>query len=561
MIRDEITSLLQSAAQQAGIDGDVQLAHPADPTHGDYSSSIALKYAKELKMNPVELAQKVADAFPESELIDRVEVIKPGFINIHLSPLQLINQLESFTQDNFSISSFFPRHNKTVIVEYSSPNIAKPFTVGHLRSTIIGDAVANLLEGTGYTVKRDNHVGDWGTQFGKLIVAIERWGNLDELSSSPRPIKLLVDLYVKFHAEAENDPALEDLAREKFALLERGDPKVKQLWQQCVDWSWKEFDEIYSKLGIRFTENEGRGFGESFFESRLNRVIELMKDKALLTESEGAQLVAFPEDKYPPLMIVKKDGASLYATRDLATDLFRLETEGPDVRIINEVGAEQSLYFQQLYEVERMLGWFQANQRVHLKHGLYRFKDQKMSTRKGNTIWLEDVIDEAVSRAKKLGNDDATSQFVAIASLKWNDLKHSPQQDVIFDWDQVLNMEGNSGPYMLYTYVRAKSILDKAGEWDPKKRGVTLENSEAVLLRHLHKYCEVVEQAAQQYLPSTVATYLYQLAQIYNLFYQSSPILKAEGEKRSLRLSLTAAVANVLRSGLALLGIETVEKM
>ncbi len=561
MIRDEIASLLRSAAQQAGVDGEVQLAHPADPTHGDYSTSIALKYAKELNVSPIELAQKIVDAVQQSELIDRVEVVKPGFINVHLSPLQLINQLESFTQDNFFASTFFPKNHKTVIVEYSSPNIAKPFTIGHLRSTIIGDAIANILETTGYSVKRDNHVGDWGTQFGKLIVAIERWGNIENLSSSPRPIKLLVDLYVKFHTEAERDPALEDLAREKFALLERGDPKVKQLWQQCVDWSWKEFNEIYSKLGIRFTENDGRGFGESFFESKLNHVITHMREKGILTESEGAQIVAFPNDKYPPLMIVKKDGASLYATRDLATDLFRLENEGKSVRIINEVGAEQSLYFQQLYEIERMLGWFDPIQRYHLKHGLYRFKDQKMSTRKGNTIWLEDVIDEAVARAKKLGNDDATSQTVAIASLKWNDLKHSPQQDVIFDWDQILNMEGNSGPYMLYTYVRAKSILDKAGEWDPKNRGVALESTEATLLRHLHQYPEVVEQAAQQYLPSTVATYLYQLAQMYNLFYQSSPILKAEGELRSLRLSLTSATANILRSGLGLLGIQTVEKM
>ncbi|MBL0077108.1 MAG: arginine--tRNA ligase [Rhodocyclaceae bacterium] len=449
-----------------------------------------------------------------------------------------------------------------MIVEYSSPNIAKPFTIGHLRSTIIGDVIANMLQVTGHDVKRDNHVGDWGTQFGKLIYAIQEWGSLEEIESSPRPVKVLVELYVQFHEAADKNPELENHAREKFKLLESGDEDTRALWNKCVDWSWKEFGYIYSKLGITFTENNGRGYGESFFEKNLQTVLEELSSKNLLKQSEGAQIVEFEDEKYPPLMIAKSDGASLYATRDLATDKFRLSTYGNDISIINEVGSEQTLYFRQLYEVERLLGWFQPTQRTHVGHGLYRFKDQKMSTRKGNTIWLEDVIAEAEARASKLGNDTSAASQIAIASLKWNDLKHSPQQDVIFDWDQILNMEGNSGPYMLYTVVRANSVLAKAGETQSQNGGAApLSGEDRDLVRFISKFPEVVLQATNQYLPSTLTTYLFQLAQQYNVFYQSSPILKADENTKILRVMITAATAQVLKSGLKLLGIQTVEKM
>lgn len=563
MLQTEIESLLSAALNKLDLNNkSVSLAQTSDAKHGDYTSSIALKLASQLKLTPMELAQKIVDTIPPSELIDRVEVLKPGFINIHLSSPMLLKQLQYFSDSNFDLSSFFPKSKKVVIVEYSSPNIAKPFTIGHLRSTIIGDAIANMLQVTGHDVKRDNHVGDWGTQFGKLMYAIEQWGSIEELEKAPRPVKTLVELYVKFHEEADKNPELENLAREKFKLLESGDQNTRALWNKCVDWSWKEFGFIYSKLGITFTENGGRGFGESYFEKNLKSVLEELSSKNLLKQSEGAQIVEFEDDKYPPLMISKSDGASLYATRDLATDAFRLGTYGKDVSIINEVGAEQTLYFRQLYEVERLLGWFRSNQRTHVGHGLYRFKDQKMSTRKGNTIWLEDVIAEAETRASKLGNDSSAASRIAIASLKWNDLKHSPQQDVIFDWDQILNMEGNSGPYMLYTVVRANSILAKAGENIAKNGGeASLSGDDRDLVRFISKFPEVVLQATNQYLPSTLATYLFQLAQQYNVFYQTSPILKADENTKALRVMITAATAQVLKSGLNLLGIKTVEKM
>ncbi|MGB3095011.1 MAG: arginine--tRNA ligase [Microgenomates group bacterium] len=563
MLQTEIELLIIAALKSLNLqDASPALAHIADQKLGDYTTSIALKLAPKLKATPMELAQKIANSIPKSELVDRVEVLKPGFINIHVSPLQLFKQLKEFSSRNFNLSSLFSKKNKTVIVEYSSPNIAKPFTIGHLRSTIIGDAIANMLQATGYDVKRDNHVGDWGTQFGKLIYAIQEWGSLEEIERSPRPVKVLVDLYVKFHEEADKDKDLEERARKKFKLLENGDDQIRALWNNCIEWSWKEFDFIYKKLGIVFTENEGRGYGESFFDKDLTAVVDELSKKKILHKSEGAEIVEFTDEKYPPLMITKSDGASLYSTRDLATDKFRLKKYGKDIVIINEVGAEQTLYFRQLYEVERMLGWFTTGQRIHVGHGLYRFKDQKMSTRKGNTIWLEDVISEAEVRASKMGNNPSVSTSIAIASLKWNDLKHSPQQDVIFDWDQILNMQGNSGPYMLYTIVRAISILGKAGESDLENGGETpLSGDELNLARFLSKFPEVAQQATTQYLPSTIATYLFQLAQQYNVFYQTSPILKADEKTKELRLMITAATANVLKSGLHLLGIQTVEKM
>ena len=561
MLRTEIETIINSALTSIDIKNEnITLSHPTDLSHGDYTTNIALQLANKLRISPMELAQKIADSIPKSELIDRVEVLKPGFINIHLSPTKLVEQLNQFSKEDFNIASLFPKKSKIVIVEYSSPNIAKPFTIGHLRSTIIGDAVANMFEAVGYDVKRDNHVGDWGTQFGKLIHAIQEWGSLKEIETSPRPVKILVDLYVKFHDEAEKNPKLEDRARENFKLLESGDENARSLWNKCVEWSWKEFDFIYKKLGIKFTENEGRGFGESYFEKDLKMVVEELKNKKLIKKSEGAQIVEFADEKYPPIMITKSDGASLYATRDLATDKYRKDKYGKDVLIINEVGAEQTLYFRQLYELEAMLGWFTKDQRVHIGHGLYRFKDQKMSTRKGNTIWLEDVIEEAESRASKLGTNSTVGPEVAIASLKWNDLKHTPQQDVVFDWEVLLNMQGNSGPYMLYAFVRASSILRDQTLSDVSGVEV-LEPEENQLLRLLVKYPEVVEQAAQRYSPSDIATYLYSIAQAFNLFYQKHPVLKSEGKSRAFRLQLTASTANILQSGLSLLGIQTVEKM
>ncbi|HSW90272.1 MAG TPA: arginine--tRNA ligase [Patescibacteria group bacterium] len=524
---------------------------------GDYTSNIALQSQE--KGNPRLVAQGIVDKLLalKPEFIKEIDIAGPGFINFWIKDEFLVQNAKQVVA-NFHAQIPNLGKGKKAVIEFSSPNIAKPFTVGHLRSTIIGNAVANLMELAGFTVYRDNHLGDWGTQFGKLIVAIKRWGDENEISASERPVKNLVELYVKFHEEAEKDPTLEDEAREWFTKLEKGNQEARELWQKCVDWSWIEFDSIYSQLGVKFSENNGRGYGESYFEDKMGPVIEELENSGnLQVGKEGAKLFFFPDEEFTPLMILKKDGSTLYATRDLATDKFRLSHYGKDVLILNEVGAEQELYFKQIFKIEELLGWFKPGQRVHVKHGFFRFASGKMSTRKGNVIWLEDVISEAKKRA-----DNQTE--VAIGAIKWNDLKRSSHLDVVFDWDEMLSMTGNSGPYMQYTVVRARSVLAKASVLppmaDPPRADNSLVKEEREVLRQLLYYPEVIARATREYAPHVLCTYLFELAQTFNSFYNSCPILGDE-ENSAKRIMLTHAVSKVLDQGLTVLGIQIPETM
>lgn len=570
MLADSISQKIQKTVQELfSLHADISLSHPENTDFGDYASSIALQLSKELKKNPMEIAEQIAGAIDKGDVIEKIDVAKPGFINIFLTKSALVNEMSPLQKIDPKTKNFLTIHaGKEAIVEYSSPNIAKPFTVGHLRSTIIGDAVANLLEATGYKVYRDNHLGDWGTQFGKQIFAIKHIGENNEemIERSERPINELVKLYVKFHDEAEKDPSIEEKAREYFKKLEEGDPEMRRLWQRCIEWSFKEFDLIYKKLGVHFTENNGRGYGESFFEDKMDVVLKELESKLSehYCENKNAKLMYFPEDIYPPLMIIKQDGATLYSTRDLATDNFRKDHYPHVSLIINEVGAEQSLYFQQLYEIEQMLGWYKKGQRVHVKHGLFRFKDMKMSTRKGNVIWLEDVLKEAYDRALKLQKNSAAdiADPVSIGALKWNDLKRSSHLDIVFDWDEILNMQGNSGPYMQYAYVRTKSILNKAQNSDMTAFNLDdLNQDDLKMIRKLAMYSEVIISAAEQYAPHFLTAYLFELAQHFSSFYEHNKVLDEDPAIRSNRLLITKTTANVIAHGLSLLGIQTVEKM
>lgn len=581
ILSQRITTILEELS--VPLDNEVRFAVPTDPTHGDLSCNIAMqlfpKLQSTLYSSPEQFALEIVSRIQQnlpSELLS-VSVAKPGFINFVLSNSILQDQVTQL-----AIQLPVPPHSqrRSVVVEFSSPNIAKPFTVGHLRSTIIGNAIANLYDTMGWTVYTDNHVGDWGTQFGKLIVAIQKWGNLDDITAEQRPVKRLVELYVKFHDEAKNDPSLEDQAREWFTKLEHGDSVARSIWQRCIDLSFKEFHLIYAKLDISFTENEGKGYGESFFEDKMAEVVTLLEKSGYLQEGkEGAKLFFFPNDEYPPLMILKKDGSTLYSTRDLATDYFRLQHYGSDIRVVNEVGAEQSLYFSQLFRIEELLGWYPKGQRIHVKHGLFRLKDQKMSTRSGNVIWLEDVLDEAVVRATTLSSasqsrpmgstperpitensavlqDDRTTASIAIGAIKWNDLKRASHMEVVFDWDELLSMQGNSGPYMQYTVVRAKSVLSKISA-EPKKNGAnwTLNPHERPLAYQLCRFMDVVEQATYDHAPHLLTTYLYSLAQLYNSFYTTYKII-GSGDDEDKRITLTQAASRVIEKGCAILGIQ-----
>ncbi|MBI4089106.1 MAG: arginine--tRNA ligase [Candidatus Levybacteria bacterium] len=608
-IKDEIIGLLKDALKEEGFGTEIKFSVecPADSSHGDYSTNIAMVLWANQELGirnhglktPMDLAQKLVNfIIRDSQFMihfKKVEAVKPGFINFWISEEYLFSQLKQVLEQKEKFGSKNEDPNKKIVVEYSSPNIAKPFTVGHLRSTIIGDAVANLLQANGWKVFRDNHLGDWGTQFGKQIYAIKTWGDEKKIEDSQNPMKELVALYVKFHEEAEKNPELEEKAREWFKKLEDGDEEARRLWEKCIDWSWREFENIYGKLNVpagedASFENEGRGYGESFFEDKMTGVIQELKEKGLLREGEqGAKLVFFEKDKYPPLMILKQDGTTLYATRDLATDKFRLERYGKDVVVINEVGAEQSLYFKQLFEVEKMLGWFKEGQRIHIRHGLYRFKDQKMSTRKGNVIWLEDLLrlarekandiamslgtetkgNEIVVKSEKLVGQtqrEITTEQIAIGALKWNDLKRSSNLDIVFDWDEILNMQGNSGPYLQYTYARTQSVIAKSRIQNSefrislaRPRLARLEVEEVSLLRALNRFSEVVEEAGEKFAPNILCNYLFNLAQKFNLFYQKCKIISSENQ--DFRLELTQTVGQTLKNGLNLLGISAPERM
>lgn len=566
MTKDKIVKALQKVTRL----DDIHVEYPEREEYGDYSSNVALQMGKNSRKAATEIVAKLKKDTDLSKIVEKIEIAGPGFINFYLDPKFLQKKLEEI-DEKFGSSDV--NKNKKVIVEYSSPNIAKPFTVGHLRSTIIGDSIANILENTGYKVYRDNHIGDWGTQFGTLLSQISK---IPSYRSKLKEwtVQDLVKLYIEFHKKAEEDETLGNEARLWFKKLEEGNKVARNIWQSCVEISWREFEKIYKILDVTFSEEfeNGRGLGESFFENKMDSVIdELGKKKLLKTGEEGAKLVFFEKDKLPPLMIIKGDGATLYSTRDLATDKYRKENFNPDL-IINEVGVEQSLYFRQIFEIEYLLEWYKPSQRIHVGHGHFRFKEGKMSTRKGNVIWLEDVIDIAIGKAYETRMTTSITgehvvgigrqkidEDVAIGAIKYNDLKRDPKQDIIFDWDEMLNMQGNSGPYIQYTFARTQSVLPKAKSKSNKVKAGQLNNEELLILRTLVKFPEIVESAANSYSPNVICNYVYDLASRYNTFYNKHKII--DGENEGFRVELTKATGVVLKNGLNLLGIKAPEKM
>ena len=590
-MKSALIEAIQKATSSLGIDAStIKLEYPENPAHGDYSSNVAMVNAKKLGIAPRALAEKVLESFKQHQpsCVQDVGIAGPGFINFTLTKSSISEHTATILKEGDNFGKQNVGKGKTVLVEYSSPNIAKPFTVGHLRSTIIGDSIATILTTLGYTVIRDNHLGDWGTQFGKLIVALEKWGDLKKVKTSTEPIKELVDLYVRFHDEVEGAQEsgntslateLEEQARGAFQTLEsdilngREDSELVKTWKTCIELSKKEFDKVYARLGVSFDPARGdTELGESFYitADKSKPVMDQLKAKNMLKESEGAQVVFFEDpigsgkEKYPPLIIQKSNGASIYATRDLAADWYRKQTYGKkgDFTIINEVGSEQTLYFRQLFEVEKMLGWFNEGERVHVSHGLYRFKDGKMSTRKGNVIWLDDIITEAEARAAKIHEDSAHD--VALAAIKFNDLKRDSIQDIVFDWDEMMSMTGDSGPYLQYSCVRARAVVEKAVGLGIKP-SLAMKRSDSagldLLERNLVRFADVVAFAGESYKPNSIANYLINLGSLFNSFYAQSTIADEKDESSGYKVAVTEAFVIVMKQGLGLLGITVPEKM
>jgi arginyl-tRNA synthetase len=576
MIKDQIIKILQGITEAT----EVNLEFPENTEFGDYTTNIALQL-KAQNLNPRKIAEEIVEKLKKdkelSKIVDKIEIAGPGFINFWLKKDVLLTNLMQIelAKEKFGMSD--PGKGKTVIIDYSSPNIAKPFGIGHLRSTIIGQALCNLYKALGYEVVGDNHIGDWGTQFGSLLAEI----NNSKFKIENLTIEKMEQMYVEFHRKAEEDPKLKEEARQWFKKLEEGDAEAKSIWQKCVEVSMKEFDKVYKLLGVKIDF----AFGESYYESEMRQMITDPAVKKHLSKGEdGASIIDLTKEGITtPLMFLKKDGATTYATRDLATIKFR-ERKWDPAMIIYEVGAEQSLHFKQVFAAARLIGLVDKKvELIHTAHGLYLASDgKKFSTRKGKTIKLEEVLDEAIERAKKLGNSSGeVAKEVGIGAIKYFDLMHSVQSNVIFEWDKIMNMEGNSGPYLQYTVARTNSVLAKAKTTvNSQELSVnSLNNGELSVLRSLIKFPEVIEMAAKTYSPNVICSYLYDLAQKFNGFYARHRILNTDNERmksnalssnaeriigsenEEFRLALTFGVGQVLKNGLKLLGIETPERM
>jgi len=547
------------------IEEEIKIEHPSDVNFGDYSTNIALVLAKEIKINPKELAEKIKNEIQKNEFIEKVEVAGAGFINFYLKPEYLIKEAENINYEiefHNKLSEY--GKDKTMVIDYSAPNIAKPFGIGHLRSTNIGQAIYNIYKMLGWSCIGDNHIGDWGTQYGKLVAAIKKWGekDLDKMT-----INDLEKLYIKFHKEAETDEKLIDEGREYFSKLENGDKEVRQIWQKCIDISLLEFERVYQMLGVHIDFIHG----ESFYEKMLPEVIKEMIDKGITKKSEGATILEL--EGMPPAMLTKSNKTTTYFTRDMATIKYRLEMWKPDL-IVYEVGVDQQLHFRQVFEAAKLMGWWPNLGMVHVAHGLIRWPTGKFSTRKGDTIHLSDVIEKATDEAKKIADKTSVNKeltatekeemikAVAIGAIKFSDLSSDPRKDVIFDWDKIMSLDGDSGPYLQYTYARGKSVLNKTKIKEQKNiDGIPTEinEDEMALIKEFYRFEEKITEAADRFSPSVIAEYILGVARKYNEFYAKNRIIDQEQEV--FRIFLTKTTTSIIETGLDLLGIETVEKM
>lgn len=566
-IKQQLEEELKNALPkfQAGIDVSEDLLQAA-PAHtgADFASSIAFSLAKKEKKNPQELAQQIKDVLKKEEsikeLVERLEVAQGGFINFFVSDKQLQQESEAIIKKKGEYGAQNIGKGNTVVIDYSGPNVAKRFSVGHLRSTVIGQALYNLYKFLGYTVIGDNHLGDWGTQFGMILAQISR----KVLDAQTLAVEDLENLYVEFNREMENDPTLREVAKGWFKKLEGNDIEAHGIWQEVIGTSVEEFEKIYELLNIHIDY----GFGESFYEHKMPLVLQELEKKGLIKESQGARIVEVGQDM-PPAILIKSDGTTTYLLRDLATIHFRLQQWQPD-EIIYEVGSDQILHFRQLFSIADQLGWSKGKIFKHVAHGLIRFKEGKMSTRQGKTVKLEEVLEEAIKRARDIiersetgrGLDSKEKEEVAkavgIGAIKYFDLSHHPASDIIFDWEKLFMLDGNSAPYLQYTNARIQSILAKAG-LHPAIGAQVFQDAEAKVARVLIHFPDIVQTSAMQYSPNLLANFLFDLAQTYNHFYVGNRVLGSEREQ--VRLVLSQAVAHVLQNGLRLLGIQIPSRM
>lgn len=536
---------------------------------GDFQTNFAMMNSKAIGKNPREIATTLVENFKENDLIEKLEIAGPGFINIHLKNNFLNNEVKKIDNEKYDFS--FLNVDETVIIDYSSPNIAKRMHIGHLRSTIIGDAIKRILDFIGFKTISDNHIGDWGTQFGKLIVAYNKW--LDKEAYEADPIGELERIYVLFSDEAKKDPTLEDVARNELRKLQMGDEQNNKLWKEFIEISLKEYNKVYDRLGVKFDHY----FGESFYNDLMPDVLEELKKKNIAKEDQGALVVFFEEDKLPPALVQKKDGSFLYATSDLATIKFRKNELNVD-KAVYVTDERQQNHFKQVFEISEMLGVPYNYEKSHVYFGIMRFGDGMIfSSRSGNIIRLVDLLDEAKKQVKSVIDEknpnipedekEKIAEIVGTGAIKYFDLSQNRTSDILFTWDKVLSFEGNTGPYLQYTYARIQSILRKL-----KEENISVKNNDIILddmfdierelAVALLRFPQTVVKSYETYRPNIIADYLFDTAKLFNNFYNSKSILKETDKKvMDARILLAQKTASILKQGLNLLGIETVDRM
>jgi len=546
-------------------DVEAEFARPQDPKHGDLTTTAALRLSKLLSRPPREIAEEIAAMLREMPEVEGADVAGAGYVNIRLKPDVLLAELDIVTDATKAKKP--QKKDKPVIIEYSQPNIAKPLAIHHIIGTVLGQSMVNLYRHQGANVISWNYIGDWGTQFGKLAVAYEKWGGKKPVAGYT--LDELLKLYVRFHEEVKTDESLDDQGREAFRKLEQGDKTLRAFWKDVVAVTKSSLEDIYLRLGVTFDLD----LGESFYEDKMEPVLEEGKKKGVFTEGEGGSLiVAFPEEKnMSPYLVLKGDGATLYSTRDLAQMKYRIQTYDPkEVLIFTDIA--QKLHFEQLVETCTMLGW-KLPAFENVLFGRMRFVDKSMSTRKGNVLELEHVVDEAVHRAEEIvkergdaiQTDDPKelAEMMGVGALVYGILSQNRKMDIVFDWDKMLSFEGNSAPYLQYTHARARSVLRKAENEEPSapKTVPVFTEHDRILLTTLLQFPAAIESARSEHMPHKLATFLHQLAQDFNRFYNVEPILQADEPTRTLRLFLTFLTAQVLKTGAALLTMRVPDRM
>lgn len=535
---------------------------PPKSEMGDYAFpcfQLAKSFRKAPNMISGDLVEKI-----DAQEFEKVISIGP-YVNFFVDKSTFAkNTIEKVLSEKETYGSSNIGEGKTVCVEYSSPNIAKPFHVGHLFTTAIGNSLYKLFKKEGYNTQGLNHLGDWGTQFGKLISAYKRWGNEEALEKNA--IDELLRIYVKFHDEAEKNPELIDEGRAYFKALEDGDKDVEALWKRFRDLSLDEFERIYSIFNVKFDSYAG----EAFYNDKMDVIVEELREKNLLVESNGAQVVMLEDYNMPPCIVLKGDGASIYATRDLAAAMYRKKTYDFD-KCIYVVGTPQALHFKQVFKVLELAGHTWANDCVHVGFGLVKFADRKLSTRNGEVILLDDLIKEAVDKTLEvineknpgLENKEEVAKKIGVGSIVFTYLKNSREKDIIFDWKEMLSFEGETGPYVQYSYARANSILAKASKFDDIVDYSTLNSKEEFeLIKALESFEKQIHLATQKLEPSVITRYAIEVAKLFNKFYNAHSVLNLEDEKlKNARLNLVKATCQVIKNSLELIGIEVVEKM